>query len=60
MDDPLLRSLKDERVMLLAHRDRLREALSLIVVLVDEGEHELSAEEALMRIGNLAEAALKL
>ena len=59
MDDPLLRSLRDEREMLLAHRKQLRRALSRIVDLVDEHDH-LRAEELLLQVGNIAEAALKL
>lgn len=45
--------------MLIAHRDRLRKALTRIVELVDSQE-EVTAERLLMDIGNIAEAALKL
>jgi hypothetical protein len=46
--------------MLLAHRLRLQLALKRIIEVVDERETEMSAEEALIQIGNIAEAALIL
>jgi hypothetical protein len=58
-NDLLMRSMKDEREMLLAHRDRLRKTLTDIITLVDDHE-ETSAEFLLHQIGNMAEAGLKL
>lgn len=58
MNDPLSRSLREEREMLIAHRDLLRRTLTEIVELVDVGEDD--AEDLLHQIGNKAEAALKL
>ena len=59
MDDPLSRSLREEREMLIAHRDLLRRTLTEIVELVDIHD-DVSAEDLLHQIGNKAEAALKL
>lgn len=58
-NDTLMRSLKEEREMLLAHRDRLCKTLTDIIALVDDHE-ETSAESLLHQIGNLAETGLKL
>jgi hypothetical protein len=58
VDDPLLRSLKDEREMLLARLGRYRHALAQIVELEDQDE--VPAEELFMQAVHLAEAALKL
>jgi hypothetical protein len=58
-NDPLMRSMKEEREMLLAHRDRLRKTLTDIIALVDDHE-ETSAESLLHQVGNIAENALKL
>jgi prephenate dehydrogenase len=58
-NDPLMRSMKEEREMLLAHRDRLRKTLTDIIALVDDHD-ETSAESLLHQVGNIAETALKL
>jgi hypothetical protein len=53
----LLRSMKEERQMLLAHRDRLRAAMHQILELADGHD---DAEETLIAIANLAVVALAL
>jgi transposase len=53
----LLRSLKEERQMLLEHRTQLRTALHQVLELADGHD---DPEETLMVIAGLAEAALKL
>ena len=60
MDDLLLQSLKDERVMLLAHRDRLRLVLEQIAALASVSVAKPRKNETLLAIGRLAEAALEL
>ena len=58
--DALSRSVREERLMLLAHRDQLVRALNQIIALIDEAESEIPAEDALTEIHDIAEAALKL
>lgn len=60
MDDALLRSLKEEREMLLAHRKALQTALEQISGLAAVSVARPRKNEALLAIGVLAEAALKL
>lgn len=60
MDDALLRSLKEEREMLLAHRQALTTALEQISALAAISLARPRKNEALLAIGMLADAALLL
>jgi len=60
LNDPLYRSLIDEREMLLAHRERLQAALTQILHIANSHLMSPRKNEALLGIAGIAEAALSL
>lgn len=59
-DDPLFRSLREERLMLLAHRGALQTALEQILALAAVSIARPRKNEALLAISSIAKKALAL